>query len=211
MNRFSIAVCTLLFAAVSAGAQTLNLKAPIADKPALLTSSGQSADIEMVKVLLDRAKLPYKMDAKIAAPALAGTGAKSLVLVLGGSSKGLGQAKGGTDQELARVKALLQKAKAAKIPVMALHIGGESRRGPLSDPFISPVAGQCDQVVVLAGGNKDKLFTRLTQTNRVPLHEAQDYKALVARIGAAWGKEAPAAAKSPAAAKPPAKAPGAGK
>jgi hypothetical protein len=177
--------------------------------PAVITSAGQSSDVLLAKQMFAKAGVSARVSEKLTADSLKGV--KSLVLVLGGSSKGLGQAKGGTDQELARVKALLQKAKAAKIPVMALHIGGESRRGPLSDPFISPVAGQCDQVVVLAGGNKDKLFTRLTQTNRVPLHEAQDYKALVARIGAAWGKEAPAAAKSPAAAKPPAKAPGAGK
>ena len=60
MNHLSIAVCTLLFAAASAGAQTLNLKAPIADKPALLTSSGQSADIEMVKPIGRRSVFPNR-------------------------------------------------------------------------------------------------------------------------------------------------------
>lgn len=170
--------------------------------PAVITSAGQSSDVLLAKQMFAKAGVAARVSEKLSADSLKGV--KSLVLVLGGSSKGLGQAKGGTDQELTRVRNLLQKAKAAKIPVVALHIGGESRRGPLSDPFISPVAGQCDQVVVLAGGNKDKLFTKLTQTAKVPLHEAQDYKALVARIGSTWGAAQPAA-------KPAAKAAGAGK
>ena len=64
-QQFFQAVCSF-FLAFAAQAQYA-LKAPIADKPAVLTSSGQSADIEMVKVLLDRAKVPYKLDARIAA------------------------------------------------------------------------------------------------------------------------------------------------
>ena len=101
----------VLLAAVAAGAQSWSLKAPIAQKPAFLTSIGQSADIEMVKVLLDRAKVPYKLDARIAALALAGSGGKSLVVVLGGSSKGLGAAGISTQAELDRTKALIAEAK----------------------------------------------------------------------------------------------------
>jgi len=161
--------------------------------PAVITSAGQSSDILLAKQMFTKAGVTARVSENFTADSLKGV--KSLVLVLGGSSKGLGQAKGSTDQELARVKAILQKAKAAKVPVLALHIGGEARRGPLSDPFISPVAGLCDQVVVLKGGNKDGLFTRLTQAAKKPLHETPDYKALVARIGAIWGKAAAAPAK----------------
>lgn len=162
MNRFSIAVCTLFFAAVSAGAQTLNLKAPIADKPALLTSSGQSADIEMVKVLLDRAKLPYKMDAKIAAPALAGTGAKSLVLVLGGSSKGLGAAGISAQAEIERTNALIAEAKKQGMKIIGLHVGGKGRRGEMSDKFLADAVPACDYVIVVGEANNDGLFDKLT-------------------------------------------------
>lgn len=168
MNRFSIAVCTLLFAAVSAGAQTLNLKAPIADKPAMLTSSGQSADIEMVKVLMDRAKLPYKMDAKISAPALAGSGAKSLVVVLGGSSKGLGAAGISAQAEIERTNALIAEAKKQGMKIIGLHVGGRGRRGEMSDKFLAGAVPACDYVIVVGEANHDGLFDKLTG-NKVTL------------------------------------------
>ncbi len=162
MNHLSIAVCTLLFAAASAGAQTLNLKAPIADKPALLTSSGQSADIEMVKVLLDRAKLPYKMDTKIAAPALAGAGAKTVLLVLGASSKGLGAAGISAQGEIDRTNLLIAEAKKQGMKIIGLHIGGKSRRGEMSDKFLTDAVPACDYVIVVGEANDDGLFTKLT-------------------------------------------------
>ena len=161
MKRTTLLFFGLLFAAFSATAQTLNLKAPIADKPAMLTSSGQSADIEMVKVLLERAKLQYKMDAKIAAPALAGSGAKSMILVLGGSSKGLGAAGISAQAEIDRTKALIAEAKKQGMKIIGLHIGGEGRRGELSDKFLVDTVPACDCVIVVAEGNKDGLFNKL--------------------------------------------------
>ncbi|MFA7330924.1 MAG: DUF6305 family protein [Candidatus Delongbacteria bacterium] len=162
--------------------------APRFSGPAVITSAGQSSDILLARQLFVKAGVPARVSEKFAADSLAGV--KSLVLVLGGSSKGLGQAKNATDKELARVDALLKKARAARVPVLCLHMGGEARRGPLSDPFIKPVVGLCQQVLVLSGGNKDGLFTRLAQAGKVPLQEATDYKALVARIAEAYGKPA---------------------
>ena len=168
MKRAALLFCSLFFAAFTAGAQTLNLKAPIAEKPAVLTTAGQSADVEMVKVLLDRAKLPYKLDAKITAPALAATGGKSLILVLGGSSKGLGAAGISAQAEIDRTKALMAEAKKQGMKIIGLHIGGEGRRGELSDKFQVDTVPACDYVIVVADGNKDGLFTKLAGS-KVPL------------------------------------------
>jgi hypothetical protein len=161
MKRTALLLCSLFFAVFAAGAQTLNLKAPLAEKPALLTSSGQSADIEMVRILLDRAKVPYKLDAKITAAGLTATGAKSLVLVLGGSSKGLGAAGISAQAEIDRTKALMAEAKKQGMKIIGLHVGGESRRGELSDKFLTDTVPACDYVIVVAEGNKDNLFTKL--------------------------------------------------
>ena len=171
MKRIAFAVCSFFFA-FAAHAQYA-LKAPIADKPAVLTSSGQSADIEMVKVLLDRAKVPYKLDARIAAPALAGSGGKSLVVVLGGSSKGLGAAGISTQAELDRTKALIAEAKKQGFKIIGLHVGGEGRRGDLSDKFLTDTVPACDYVIVVADGNKDGLFTKLTGNGKIPLDSVE--------------------------------------
>jgi hypothetical protein len=161
MKRIAVLLCSLFFAVLSAGAQTLNLKAPLADKPPMLTSSGQSADIEMVKILLDRAKIPYKLDARVTAAGLKDTGAKSLILVLGGSSKGLGAAGISAQAEIDRTKALMAEARKLGMKIIGLHVGGEGRRGELSDRFLTDTVPACDYVIVVAEGNKDSLFTRL--------------------------------------------------
>ena len=154
---------TALFlgAAITAAAQGYNLKAPFAYKPVFLTSVGQSADTEMVKVLMDRAKLPFKADGKVKPADLAASGAKTLVLAIGGSSKGLGAAGISADAELERAKAVIAVARKQGMKIIGLHVGGDGRRGELSDKFIVAAVPQCDYVVVVASGNKDSLFNKL--------------------------------------------------
>lgn len=151
----------VLLSAVAAMAQGFNLKAPIATKPAFLTSVGQSADVEMVKVLMDRAGIPYKADVKVQASALAASGTKSLVLAIGGSTKGLGAAGISADAELARAKAVIAEARKLNMKIIGLHVGGEARRGELSDKFVVAATPLCDYVIVVAEGNKDGLFNKL--------------------------------------------------
>jgi len=157
-------------AAFSAGlaAQPWNLKAPIAAKPVFLTSIGQSADIEMIKVLLNRSKIEFKDDTAIAPKALASTGAKTLVLAIGGSSKGLGAAGISAEAELERAKALFAEAKKLGMRIIGLHIGGDARRGELSDKFIAISVPVCDYVIIVADGDKDGLFAKLCGT-KIPL------------------------------------------
>ena len=164
MNRsFShlLPIGLMFSAALTVAAQGFNLNAPIATKPAFLTSVGQSADVEMVKVLMDRAGIPYKADVKVKAAALAASGAKSLVLAIGGSSKGLGAAGISADVELERAKAVIAEAKKRGMKIIGLHVGGEARRGELSDKFIQAAVPQCDYVIVVSEGNKDSLFNKL--------------------------------------------------
>jgi hypothetical protein len=145
-------------------AQSYTLKAPIAAKPAFLTSVGQSADVEMVKVLMDRAGIPYKADVKVKAADLGASGAKSLVLAIGGSTKGLGAAGISADVELERAKAVIAEARKRGMKIIGLHVGGEARRGELSDKFVAAAVPQCDYVIVVAEGNKDGLFNKLCGT-----------------------------------------------
>jgi len=156
-------------AALSAQAAVFNLKSPIATKPAFLTSVGQSADVEMVKVLLDRSKIPYKAETQAKPAALAPSGAKTLVIAIGGSSKGLGAAGISAEEELARAKAVIAEAKRLGMKVIGLHIGGEARRGELSDKFIVAALPACDYFIVVAEGNKDGLFTKLCSEAKMPL------------------------------------------
>jgi hypothetical protein len=157
----AIAAAVMLAAAGTVGAQTYALKAPIAEKPAFVTAIGQSADIEMVKVLLERSAVPHTANAQAKASDLAASGAKTLIVVLGGSTKGLGAAGISVDAELDRAKALLAEAKKLKMTVIGVHVGGEARRGQLSDRFIQAAVPSCQYVVAVADGDKDGFITRL--------------------------------------------------
>ncbi|MEI6386568.1 MAG: DUF6305 family protein [Spirochaetota bacterium] len=154
-------------------AQTYTLKAPIASKPALLISIGQSADVEMVKVLLDRSRLDYKADPQIKAGGLAASGAKTLIIAIGGSSKGLGAAGISADAELDRARVLLAEAKKLGLRIIGIHVGGEARRGELSDKFIQATVSSCDYVIVVAEGNADGLFTKLCAAAKIPLDSVE--------------------------------------
>ncbi len=148
------------------------LKAPIAEKPALLTSVGQSADVEMVKLLLERAGVPHKVGPQAQAAELAPSGAKTLIVVVGGSTKGLGAAGISAQAELERSRALLAEARKLGMSVLALHVGGEARRGELSDKFIKAVVPDSDYVIVVEGGDKDGFFGRLCG-GRIPLEKVE--------------------------------------
>ena len=81
--------------------------------------------------------------------------------VVGGSSKGLGAAGIDKEQEIDRVKGLLDAAKSSGMKILVMHVGGEGRRGALSDAFIEVAVPYADALIVVDGGNEDGLFDRL--------------------------------------------------
>ncbi|MGD9940407.1 MAG: DUF6305 family protein [Clostridia bacterium] len=182
MKRVSLFL--LLSALVSAGAWAQPTTA-FAEKPALLTSVGQSADLEMVKVLLTRARVPFATDPLAMAADLPGN-AKTLVLVVGGSSKGLGAAGISADVELERAKALIKRARELNMKILAVHVGGEARRGTLSDVFIELCVPAADYALVVADADKDGLFTRLASEARIALTKVEKITAVGAPLAAAF-------------------------
>lgn len=151
----------------NSGGEVKGLAEAFAEQPILLTSVGQSADVEMIKALMDNAGLDYKIQKLATADDLGD--AKTLVLAVGGSSKGLGAAGIDADQELARNVKLIEDAKAKDIKIIAMHIGGESRRGELSDKFIGPSAENSDYIIIVEDGNKDGMFTNIASSNDIPM------------------------------------------
>jgi hypothetical protein len=152
-------LAALLIGGITAGggAAAAGLSGPIFETPVLLTSVGQSADGQLVKVLADRAGISYQYDS-LAAPA-AVKEYKTLVLVVGGSSKGLGAAGINQDQEESRAKALIAAAKDAGVKILFMHVGGEARRGDLTDRFVTITAPAAQYLIVVADGNKDSFMT----------------------------------------------------
>ena len=150
----------------AAGGEVKGLEGPIAESPILLTSVGQSADVEMVKVMMDKGGLSPETNS-LATEADLGD-SKTLVLAIGGSSKGLGAAGIDADQEIARVQELIKAAQDAGIKIISMHVGGAPRRGDLSDKFLPDPFNAADAAVVVSGGDTDGMIRGLLAANGVP-------------------------------------------
>ena len=134
--------------------------------PVLVTTAGQSADGTVAETLLTRAGIECEV-IKMAGPDdLAEF--KCLVLVAGGSSKGLGQAGIKEEQELARVQELIDAAKGKNIPILALHVGGQTRRGTLSDRFIPDAMDACNAAIIVREGDEDGMMKDILEKNGTP-------------------------------------------
>jgi hypothetical protein len=135
------------------------------EKPILISSAGQSADVTLAGTLFKRIKvdvtvLPLANKSDL-------NGIKTLVVVPGFSSKGLGAAGISREQELDRIKDLIASAKAKKMKIVMLHLGGVARRGNQSDDFNLMVANASDIMVVVKTGDTDQFFTNIANKRKI--------------------------------------------
>lgn len=174
---------------------------PKAGLPVLTTSAGQSADVTTLNIVLDEADIGYDycdvptvemltagvgLGGRESGPGFhveihtdlsrfpAGTPFKAVLFAIGASLKGMGASGLTLDSEEARLRRLIDHCKQNKIFIMAVHIGGESKRGaPGSDNerMIDAVAPHADYIVVTKDSNKDGRFTKIAQSKNIPMTE----------------------------------------
>lgn len=158
-----LALALLAAAVPLAGAQV----GVVIRTPILVTSAGQSPDVLMVRVLLNRIGVDSITD-ELAEPAQL-EGVQTVIVALGGSQKGLGAAGIDVEEELARIERVLSAAEAKGLTIIGVHIGGEGRRGPLSERFIVAAAPRTHYLIVTEEGNRDGYFDRLAQERGIGL------------------------------------------
>jgi len=144
---------------------------PEFELPNLITSAGQSADVQMASVLAKRAGLDSVLKKTATAKDLGGI--KTLTLVLGASLKGLGAAGIDVDDEKERVRELIAEAQKMGIPLLSLHLGGKARRGQLTDQIITEFLPSSQLVIIVKSGNFDGFFSKICEENDVPLVEVE--------------------------------------
>lgn len=159
---------------VSAMIAALTLATAACAADVALTSIGQGPDAMMVKVVMRALKVTPDYDALMRPEALQNQ--KVLVAVVGGSSKGLGAAGIDKEEEVARAKALLDAAAKKGVKVLIMHVGGEGRRGTLSDLFINAAAPYADGMIVVDGGNSDGLFNKYADERKIVIQTAPNVK-----------------------------------
>jgi len=150
------------------------------ESPAFIASVGQSAGAQQAKVLATRAGMQFTFEARPGAEMLEGH--KTLIVVLGASTKGLGAAGVDVGAEIAWANELFEKARESGMSIVALHIEGGTRRGPSSDRINTTFAPLVDHLIVKGGspdqdwgeaeeanGNADGLFTQIAAEQGIPI------------------------------------------
>lgn len=151
-----------LMGTVAGSADGAELQAPV-----LITSAGQSLGALMVHVLADRAGVANVFDATAGPSAL--DGVASFIIVVGASMKGLGAVGSDETREFARVEALIQRAVELGLPIVAMHVEGEPRRGDTSDRLARLVFAHARYAIVRADSDRDQFFTVLAAQYGMPL------------------------------------------
>jgi hypothetical protein len=135
------------------------------EKPILISSAGQSADVTLAGMLLKKNNTEYKSLPMAKENDLEGI--KTLIIVPGFSSKGLGAAGISRDQEKARVASLISAAKKKNLKILMLHLGGTARRGQQSDDFNEMVAEASSYMIVVKQGDEDKFFSKIATNKKI--------------------------------------------
>jgi hypothetical protein len=178
-------------------------KVPNAQLPVLNTSAGQSADINTLNVIMNQAKINYDYcDVPTVEMLKAGVGLgekqskegfhveiktdlekykkgapyKTIIFAIGASLKGMGASGLTVDSEIKRLKELIDYSKKNKIFIIAIHAGGESKRGASgsdNEKMIDAVAPFADYIIVVKDSNKDGRFTKIAEEKGIPLTEVK--------------------------------------
>lgn len=138
-----------------------------AELPVAMTCPGQAPEGQLVKLIFGRLKTPIKYDPFMEPKEVAGS--KTLIIILGGSGKGLGSAGVNLQDEMKRAEALVAEANKQKIKLVGIHSGGEDRRGEVSTKLIDLVAPKMSYLIVREDGNKDGLFSKISTQQKIPL------------------------------------------
>ena len=182
----STAASTAASAAAGDASSLTEISAGMCSTPAILTSIGQSADVDIANTLCTKAGIEVTLNKNITGDELPDD-CKTLILAVGGSSKGLGAAGIDADQELARTDALIAAAKEKGITILALHTGGSARRGTLSDSFITPAFQGCDAAIVVSEGDSDGLMAGILAANGTPATYVENTAGSLAALQNAFG------------------------
>ncbi len=138
------------------------------ETPILVTSFGQSADASMMEVMMKKAGVKdYTFNAQASGDMVKNY--KTVIIVCGASSKGLGAAGVSEADETARAEQFMAAVKENAPAVILCHLGGSIRRGVLSDKFTDMVLDVAKYMVVVEDANFDGKFSKAANEKNIPL------------------------------------------
>jgi len=105
-----------------------------------------------------------------------GTPYNTVIFAIGASLKGMGASGLTVEDEIKRLKNIINYCQEHDIFIIAVHVGGESKRGAKgsdNEKMIDTVTPQADYIIVVKDSNKDGRFTEISEQNEIPLTEVE--------------------------------------
>jgi len=196
---FTLAVSLALVAWAATGEDI-----PKAQYPVLTTSAGQSTDVETLNIIAEEAGIKYDYCDVPTAEILkdgvglggresadmgfhveihsdldkfpSGTPYKTIIFAIGASLKGMGASGLTIEDEENRLKDVIDYCKKNGIFIIALHVGGVSKRGAPggdNERMIDAVAPYADYIIAAKDSNKDGRFTSIAKEKGIPFTEVE--------------------------------------
>ena len=101
-----------------------------------------------------------------------GTPYRTIIIAIGATLKGMGASGLTVDDEVNRVKTIIDCCKQNNIFIIGAHVGGSSKRGQPggdNERMIDAVAPFVDYLIVTDDGNKDGRFNKIAEEKSIPL------------------------------------------
>lgn len=168
--RFLLLVLLLVSAAGELDEGWAEEKMPHFQQPVLITPPGQNPDGLMVKVILQKLGIAYQYIPLAKEKDI--HSAKSVIMTVGISNKGLGASGISYEEELKRTKALVATCLERKCPIVFVDLGGKARRGGKSDQLIYAVAPYSSCLILTQDSDEDRYFSKLAEQKHIPLKVA---------------------------------------
>ena len=195
------AVCLLLLVHTTQSFAQADI--PKAKLPVLTTSAGQSADVNTLNIIIEQAGVGYDYcDVPTVEMMKDGVGLgdresgegfhvesytdleqfkkttpfQTIVFAIGASLKGMGASGLTIEDEIKRLESLIKYCKENKIYIIAVHAGGESKRGAAgsdNEKMIDTIAPFADFIIAVEDSNKDGRFTKIAKDNGIPYKEVK--------------------------------------
>jgi hypothetical protein len=167
----ALAIATI-FIIIAAGGAWAQAVMPVARLPVIQVAPGYAPEIEIIKIIARRVNLQLTSKIDATDKDLEKDGKKAfetLIIVIGGSGKGLGAAGVSLDDEVARAAALIAKAKKLGMFIIGIHSGGADRRGPNTEALLPVELPFLNYLIIRADGNADGVFTKAAKDYKYPI------------------------------------------
>lgn len=150
-----------------------------AGEPLLITNAGQGPGGKMARLLIIRSQAveDWTYNAEPQPEDLEGKPYKTMLVVIGSSSKGLGASGITIDDEIERLDRMIEKAKELDMQIIAAQIEGKARRdreGGPNERSINAIVPYADYIIVKEDANFDGKFTKISEENNIPMTIIED-------------------------------------